>query len=436
MHIARLAVALALITPLAACYQYGELGKLGFELGVADALYEFESGERVLVGTHLCPRLAFANFGIDEGHLVDPSNEHCFSETLAGPAQFDAEHCWMLDSPGEVIWEITATREDGCEPQYSGDRMVLEVVAPSDDLQLGFDDWRVRMPTAPQSVLADDEPQTVIGLSPGRTLDDLREDPGAARRVFAGQLDTPMLRLDDDLGRIYFADADVTFELVGEGATPVEPTEPIEPGEYSTESRYPGERPLVLDPDAVARVRATLPGGVVLESPELIAVAPSDAASLDLLVMLADDGVPVAAYAEVRDGQDRVLHAAPIEWGVVEGAIAVFSGHLGNEARTDEYAILSADCEPPSESEPIERHAVLRARLGALEDTVELTWIEPPVEPDDNDLPFEPNPNCMFGDDPGVDDGGCACSTDAESRNGGPTWLALAALLFVRRRRS
>jgi MYXO-CTERM domain-containing protein len=451
MRISKLAGAVALIVPLSACYQFGELDNLGFILDVADPLFEFASGDRMLAGTHMCPELGFVNFGVDEGHLIDPSNVHCFSETLTGPAQFDAEHCLTLDTPGTVTWELTPTDLADCEPNYTGDRMVMEVVAASNDLRLGFDDWRVRAPFAYSEA---DVPQTVVGLTPGRTLADLREDPNAARRVFAGQLDTPMLRLDDDLGQVYFADPDVVFEVIGEGATAVEPIPPVDPEEFSSESRYPGEQPLVLEPDAVARVRATLPGNLVFESPELIAVPASDAASLELLVMLVDGG-PVYAYAEVRDAQDRVLHGAPIEWGVVDGALGVAPGDLTSEVRTGEYALLDSGCEPPSETEPLERHAILRARVGALEDTVELTWIEEPEQP--NDLfPFEPGESCMFGgddetgdgdtggndeigeagdEDPGVDDGGCACSSEGnQPAPTGPAWLALAALLFVRRR--
>lgn len=427
MRVPSIAGALALIIPLTACYHDAELGNLGITVGLVDLLYEFESGDRVLVGTHLCLHLGFANYGVDEGTLVDPSNEHCFSQTLSGPAQPDTENCWILDTPGTVTWEWTPTNLDDCKPEFQGDRMVVEVTAPSDDFRLGFDDWRIRVPTT-HHIFGDDAPPTLVGLA-ASSIEDLREDPSAARRVIAGQVDAPMLRLDDDLGRVYFAD-DVVFELVGEGATAIEPP-PIgdEPAEIA------GEQPLRLEPNAIARVRATFPNDLVLESPELIAVPVSDAASLDLMVVLYDTGTPFAAYAEVRDAESRVLHAAPIEWSVAEGAIGVTPGDLRIDVRTSEYAILATECDA-AEAEPVERHAVLRARLGDLEDTVELTWIEQPADP--NDLIGE---SCMFGDepddtdDPEVDDPGCACTTDAEPPTTAPAWLALAALLFVRRRR-
>jgi MYXO-CTERM domain-containing protein len=344
-----------------------------------------------------------------------------------------------------VTWKLVPTLGDGCPPDYpefEGDRIRVEVVAPSGQPRLGFDDWRVR---APPRASAIGDSMTVVGLAPGRTLADLREDPSAARRVVADQLDAPMLRLDDDLGRLYFADADATLELVGEGATPVDPAEPVPPENYVTELRLAGERPLVLAAGGHARIQATLPGGLVLESPELIAVSAEEATELDLVVAVTSSGAPAYAYAEVRDGQDRVLHAAPIEWGMAEGALSLIPGDLGSDGRTGEYLTIQGGCEPPSETESIERHAVLRARLGPLEDTVDLVWTEQPRPPSIFSDHFQPDPTCVFGDEFGGDDGsgaddplvedhGCGCSTDRESPTA-PALVSLLALVFIRRRR-
>jgi MYXO-CTERM domain-containing protein len=422
MNAARFAIVLCV--PLVACYHHrGELGNLGFELGIVDTLHEFESGDRVLVGTRLCPALAHAKVG-DEVQPLGSLDQQCFSEVVSGPAQFDTHHCWALDTLGEVIWEVIPTNVEGCDPEYQSDRIVVEVAAPSGAVQLGFDDWRLRFPLTVSRF--EGISYEVVGLESGQTHDDLREDPGSPRRVFEGQLDTPMLRLDDDLGRLYMGD--VAVELVGEGARPVGWPDPETP---AGKIRLPGERPLVLEADAVARVRATLPGGLVLESRELIAVPPSEAASLDLVVML-QAGIPTYAHARVRDAEGRVLHAAPIEWSVAEGALRVLPGDLDNQARSGEFAVVGGGCEPPSESTFIERHAVLRARLGTLEDTVELTWAEPPVQPG---TPFQPDENCEFS--PWwTGDQTSSCSVDADRSPMGVAGLALAALLFVRRRRS
>jgi hypothetical protein len=379
MKAARIAIALSVL--LAACQQDSEFGHLGFELGISDALYEFESGDRILVGTHMCPYVKEWKNDLDE---------KCYSEHVTGPAVFDANFCWTLEAPGQVVWKFDPTFVEGCDPKFLGDRLAVDVTQPSKYLRLGFDDWRLRAPLMIGQLWG--FPHEVVGLTPGQTLDDLREDPGSSRRVIAGQLDLPMLRLDDELGRVYFG-RDVEFEVVGQGVLPVP---------KSLEVEFPGERALVLQPQAVAIVRATFPGDLVLESPPLIAVPATDAASLDLVVMLGAGGIPNYAHARVRDAKGRVLHAAPIDWSVTEGALAVMRGDPDNEARTSEYMVIRGNCEPRSESEWVERHAVLRASFGALEDSVELNWKEPPVQSEGaTEKPFVPDPSCMFG---GADD--------------------------------
>lgn len=243
-----------------------------------------------------------------------------------------------------------------------------------------------------------------------------------------------MLRLDDELGRVWFDDLEL--EIVGDGAMEVEPNpNPNGEGLFGDgvyEFPLPGERPLMLSPSAVARIRATLPSGEILESPELISVPPSAAASLDLMVTSASAEQPIYAYAEVRDAEGRVLHGAPVEWSVGEGALAVKPGDLTTEARTQEYAVLGLACEPPP-SEPTERHAMLIARLGDLEDRVVVTWTARPEGPNPLEQRFEGDANCMFGEDPDVADFGCACSSDERAPVSGG--LLLLSLLAIRRRR-
>jgi MYXO-CTERM domain-containing protein len=410
----------SLLAPLACSSVPGELGELGFRLDLADILSEYRSGDRVLVGTTICPKL-------DDGDEV----LSCMEEMISGPAQFDDDRCWSLDTPGEVTWTLSPNGE--CE--HDGDSIRLQIVEPSASLRLGFDDWRERSPSA--AWLVQDATAEMIGLAPGRTLADLREDPSAPRLVINGQLDAPMLRLDDELGRVWFDELEL--EIVGEGAMEVDPEpNPEGKGLYGDgvhEFPLPGERPLLLSPSAVVRIRATLPSGEILESPELISVPPSTAASLDLMVTSASELQPMYAYAEVRDAQGRVLHGAPVEWSVDEGALAVQPGDLTTEARTQEYAVLGLGCEPPP-SEPTERHATLIARLGELEDRVEVTWTALPEEPDSFNDPFEPDENCMFGDaseDPDVQDFGCACTSD--ERAPASPGLLLLGLLAIRRRR-
>lgn len=429
-----------------ACFVPGDAGELGFDLGLADVLYEFRSGDRMLLGTQLCPHVSMATD--DEGKQVHVMNDEeswllaCMDESLSGGLQFDAERCVLLDTPGELTWTLEATGE--CE--WESDSLRIVVAAASPQLRAGFDDWRLRSGGA---WVPDDYTIELLGLAPGRTLDDLHEDPSAPRLVAAGQLDTPLLRFDDELGRVWTRG--LPLALVGEGATIVEPIEVQNDEGFYTISEYVlgDELPLVLEPGAVVRIRASLPDGSQLDTPELIAAPPSAAASLDLVVALVGEKDPSYAFAEVRDAEGRVLHGAPIEWSVSEGALAVLPGSLDNEARSGDYAIVGLfGCEPPP-AQPTERHAILRARIGALEDSVELAWTAMPDEPGIFDLPFEPDPSCMFGDDSGdsgddgndevgeagIDDGsGCGCTSSRESTPfAGFAWLGLLAL---RRRRT
>jgi MYXO-CTERM domain-containing protein len=323
------------------------------------------------------------------------------------------------------------------ECPWPGDQLRFTVVAPAPDLRLGFDDWRAR---APEHFGAD---AAVVGLAPGRELADYREDPAAPRLVIANALDVPLMRLDDSGGRLYWPSSDVPLELVGEAVTAVEPHDDPEQGFF--EFQQPGELPLRMELDGAARVRATLPDGQVLESPELIGVSSVEAASLDLVVLVdAATGSPNYAFAEVRDAEGRVLHGAVVEWSMQAGALAVTPGNLELEVRTAEYALLGSGCEPRS-SVPLERSAVLRARFGALEDTVELHWTDEALDPDVTPLPFTPDEACLFADDSDTDgetggddagaelDDGCGCSSGRET----PTaWLlALIGLGLLRRRK-
>ncbi|MFO7562681.1 MAG: MYXO-CTERM sorting domain-containing protein [Enhygromyxa sp.] len=429
--------------PLTACYSLGELGKLGFTLQMSEQTFEFESGDRVLLGSRSCPGLhaallegTWSTFLLSEGAALRSA---CYVEDLEGPADFDAEGCLPFDAPGEVTWTLTPTGE--CE--YGEDRLRFTVVPASPELRLGFDEWRARGP----EILGSD--MMLIGLDPGRSADDLREDPAAPRLVVADALDVPTLRFDLPEGRVYWAGDVVELELVGEGLEVVEPVDDEEAGTY--EGLHFSELALRLELGGVARVRATLPTGELLESPELIGVASSSAASLDLVALIkTETGAPAAAFAQVRDAEGRVLHGAKVQWSMQEGALAVYPGHLGSMLRTAEYAELEGSCHPPS-ALPVQRRAVLRARFGELEDTVTLVWTQPSSVPERRKHPFVPSESCLFadggpddsdsdegdetGDDPGVDEGeGCGCTTDAR---GAPGWglLPLLGLGLLGRRR-
>jgi MYXO-CTERM domain-containing protein len=411
----------------------GELGNLGFELSsLSETLYEFESGDQLLAGARVCPSL-YSVRGADGTHRTISTLEDevavwsCFAVQLLG-AEADDEGCLHMPEAGEVLWSFEPT--GACE--WGGDHLRFTVVDAEPTLRLGFDDWRIRYGI--------DKPDAeVVGLAPGRSLAELREDPAAPRLVAAEALDVPLLRLDDAGGRVYWTRSQITLAHSGEGLTPVEPSDDPSDNPHGLDEVVEFyEYPLTLAPDTVARIEATLPDGSVLESPELIAVsAATAAASLDLVALL-DDGAPYYAFAEVRDAEGRVIHGAPVEWSVLRGALPVLPGSLGNFARTAEYVWLEGDCARATKA-PVERRAVLQARLGELEDSYEFVWI-------DDHNGSSPDPWCMYGepydepegesdddDEPSGETGegpggatsvdGCGCTSEAPSA---PTpWLLL-----------
>jgi MYXO-CTERM domain-containing protein len=421
----KLSLALVLLTA-PACSHEGELGHLGFDLGpIVDPLFEFRSGDQLLVGSTICPEILHTiseSDGTTYHGWVDDREAFraCYTETVTGPGTLDAAGCLGFEGPGEVIWDLS---DDGCG---AGDeRMRFWVVEAGADTRLGFDGWRSR---AIHIGASDPELELeLVGLAPGRSVDELLVAPDEVHRVFAGQIDAVTMRLSDAGGRIYWMGPDVELELVGDSIERIEPVE-IE-GDPASEYVSPGELALRMEPGASGRVRATLPGGEVLESPELLAVGLGEVASLDVMQ------IGGYLYADVRDTEGRRLHAAPIDWSVTEGALGFIPGSLSNEGRTHEYAVeVDTHCEPPPESEPQTRTAVVRARLGTLEDSVTIEWVAEP--PDEDAWPWSQPEACMFAETEPEPDEGCACSS-AGGRGSlpAPMFGGLALLALVRRRR-
>ncbi len=449
-----IAVSLRFALPVFACAlatacHRGEKGRLGFELeGLVDRTYDFESGERVLVGTRICPQFVWWSDGQDRGHYVqDPQDRAslraCYEEDIDDEAKI-VQGCLVFEKRADnVEWELEADPECSLGP-VEDDQLRFEVIEASDELTLGFDDWRARaLETNP--LWGDVE---LIGLAPGSEPDELRDPADAPHRAIAGELDVISLRLDDPDGQVFWSVVPGAIGVLGEGIEVVEPN--LDAGDLS----FPGELALRIDDGAVGLVKLDLPGGVERESPALIGVSVDSAASLDLIAARTSEGEPVAARAVVRNEQGEILHAAPIEWDVIEGAIGVDRGHLHTQARTADYALLLTSCEAPPTAQPVVRHAVLRARLGELEDTVRIEWTDAVEVGND----FQPHPSCLFAEeddepddgpdeqdgepddegDVGLDDGppNCACtSTDTHGRSLLLGLLSLLGIGFVRARR-
>lgn len=419
---------------LGGCYQWGESEYLGFYLeDLADPWFEFRSGGQVLLSsTPLCPEIGAERLPSGDLMTFLPGEgkgfRACFEETVTGPASLGGDGCLNFSGPGEVTWELTPNT---CGEQV--ERMRFTLVEPGPDWRLGFDEHRLRFAADPAFGA---ELGPIEGLAPGRSTDELTESPDAPRHIVAGQVEVVPMRFDNAAGRVYWSGADGQWEIIGEGI------ETVDPSEYSTFAEWTqiGLMTLRMSPAAQGRLRVTLPGGEVYESPELIAVAQDAAVSLDLVT--ADDYL----FADVRDAAGNLLHAAPIEWSLVEGALAIEPGESGDgELFTPEYASFwHGYCEPVG-TEPELRRAVVRAKLGELEDTVDVEYL---VEPPEDHGPGEPSETCLYADpsrdpdaeeDPGadedlvIDDRGCACTTDGRTPTA-PMLAFIGLLALVRRR--
>ena len=411
-------LSLVLVPTLAGCSHWGESNYLGFDFPqLGDRLAEFRSGDQLLLGTRLCPTIAERRDTPDEVSYIDFEDRDelraCFDEAITGPATLDADGCLAFTDIGEVSWELTP---NACGDQ--SERMRFTLVEPSADLRLGIDEWRLRLLQDPQFGAE------VIGLAPGRDLAELSQLSTEPRRFFEGQVAAPVMRFDNDNGRVFWMEPDVEFELVGAGIEAVE----AEQDSLGDGSTVMGLR---MDPGSTGRVRATLSSGEVYESPDLIAVSLDDAASLDLIA------VDHYLFADVRDTEGNLLHAAPIEWSVVEGALAIEPGELASDIPllTPEYASYwHGNCEAAPDSGSEVRHVVVRARLGELEDTVE---IEVVVEaPESGFFSLGGDANCLYSEAPDVaEPGGCACTTDDRAPIA-PLLVSVGLLALLRRRPS
>ncbi|WAS96228.1 MYXO-CTERM sorting domain-containing protein [Nannocystis punicea] len=374
------------------------------------------SGLRALQGSRACFEIRSHAEPGDETLQVEDLGG-CYEMAMAGEP-IAPGGCVVLDQLGAV--QVDATYLGDClfegERELASDRFRIEVV-PVDGLRAGLqwhmeewaEQWLERLSTPPADLIpAVDEPLRLVpDVEVGFPIHLL--DP-AGRRV----------AWDLSQGRVLEAkDGGAPRQLV-----PVEDTAEFWPvrvgaGERST---------LTLEV-----------GGAVLPVAEVVATPVEEAASIEIVAGYF--GEPLAARAVVRDGEGRVIVGAPVEWSLVEGELALepFAGFV-----PPEYTMIEDACVPPP-SAPESRRAVLRARLGALSDELELEWTATPPETT-RDEPFKPDPACQRGMGPAEDDGpgagdegpgdrGCSCATGPDAGRDGWAWLGGMVLLLGGRRR-
>lgn len=364
------------------------------------------SGLRALQGSTVC---------FDAG-LPDPADggwdgiEVCYDMAIAGVPFVDGD-CVTLDGPSGV--QVDYTPRGDCpveEAEVLPDSFRVEVV-PVDGLRARLE-WQLEHLAEHLAERLTARPADVI---PGAD-EPLRLVPDVTVGFPVNVIDAAGERVGWDLsqGRVLETKAGGQARTL----TPIEDTEAlwavrVGPGETST---------ITLE---VA--------GAVLPVATVVATPVEQAASLEIVAALA--GAPFGARAVVRDAEGRVIVGAPVEWSLVEGELALTAV---NDFAPPEYRFIEDDCVPPPTAAE-SRRAVLRARLGALSDELELEWTATPPEPTPEG-PFEPDPACQRGTGPAGDDGlgdrGCNCAAGPEDGPAGWAWLAALTWLLGRRRRA
>lgn len=378
------------------------------------------SGSRVLQGSQACLEIdsVLVEDGEDGVWWTTDSFDSCYDITLNGAPVTDGE-CVVLDELGEALYEYTplaSCPSEDVAPLLVPDRYRLQVTAATELGSAGLEWYNER--------------------SAERYL-----HPGPR-----GSFPSDWTPLDEPLQLV--PGVQVPFPVILLDATGEHVAWDLEQGQV-LESRDGGAaRPLASIPDYDGYFPVSVPEGgrstlslslpgVELPVAELVATPADAAASLELVVAYGTQEdtdpwtAPLGARAIVRDAEGRILLGAPVQWTLVEGHLSM--GPLNDEIGIPpEYLGLGDDCEPPPTTAPQPRHATLRAELGELADEVELEWTAPQAEPSDE--PFEPSSACQRGgEDDGLGDRGCGCTTDRGSRGAG--WMAWVVLGLVARRR-
>jgi len=370
---------------------------------VTDALEGFQNDYPVLAGTAICPAVTYEG-DVPEGFDAAQVRDECVDDTVDGPGSFDGQ-CLVLQEAGEVTWYLDPT---DCPVQEAGldlvaDRVVFEVADP-EGLEAELQQWVEQY--------AEEALDPIPAFPQNWT-----NPPGEPFRVVAGQPVSFYARLRDR----------GAGETVAWRSTDGSLSAATLAGDFHKldDIGDPGWIGLQLDEGAAVDLTLAV-GDHEWTAGQLEAVSGDSVTSLEIVAgyLVYDEGkkLPYGARAVLRDAGGNLVYGAPVQWKVVEGALAVYAGSYGDEPPALpglDYAAFADECVPPSERDGT-RSVSLEASYGELSDRVELTWDAPAVE-DDQD--WEPSEMCQGG--------GCSCST---SRSATPpaAGLALAALAILR----
>ncbi|PCC72294.1 MYXO-CTERM domain-containing protein [Nannocystis exedens] len=356
----------------------------------------------VLAGTRICPELRCQ--ACPEEGACDDAAVHA-----SGPVAVDEDGCFVVESPGEVVWTV----DPSCgAPGQQPDRVRMRVVGPDavearvtstldamvvrhamrdNPVVTAFGaDWLALLPRE-FKVVAGEQVAIGVGLfEPGTNLIVARQsEPEAAVTWTTTRGRAPITYPSQQLELVTFAgtESEASFEFAGH--------------------RWPLARVTGVPADAATSLE--LAGAFYF-------MEDADAP------LIGRTSVPFAARAVARDDAGDLVVGLPVTWSAEVGNMAYWP-----EMASPEQLILSDDCVAPEDRDG-PRELVLRARHGDLSASLEFTWAgtrEPApfnfVEPDSS---WEPPDTCLAP-------AGCGC----RSGEPGGAALLLGLLLLGRRRR-
>lgn len=392
-------------------------------------------GGPVLVGERTCPQLACQQQDCSERAPEDGGVAACFAQTVSGAAF--AEGCLTFDTPGDVIWALEPV---ACQPAPDagvplvGDRFVFRALGPEAAVaQQGprIEQLAVEM-MADGGVLADPAPPA-----------DLAAPRDELRIVEGGQAPVSATLTAVEVQDLVAVEGD---SLVVEDIAPTPDSVRVRSGWL-----------IEAEPGATAALRlVTRSASFDVASIEGVPVA--EAASMSLFAFswtsAESPGVtaPAAAHALVLDPRGRRLDGAPVEWTLVQGDLAVSNLYSvfadaddeDDRVRRGPWMTVFDGCRLPS-TRAGTATALLRARLGELQQDLRFTWTLPPDQQGNGGWlsmpPTTPEEDQGFTRDPACPPfPACGC---ASTRTGGrapplsaagPVAALLAVLLWLRRR--
>ncbi len=392
------------------------------------------SGGPVLVGEVTCPRLACLSQDCDARAPEDGGVAACFAHTVTGATL--ASGCLTFDTAGQVVWALEPI---ACQPDVDagvalvGDRFVFQAVSAGDVVT----ERRLPMEELAAAFLADGGVIAVPEV-PG----DLAA-PRDELRIVEGGFATPSAVLVAvESGAVVAVEGD---SLVVEDVAPTPEAVRVSNGWL-----------VDADPGATAMLRLQT-NAASFDVASIQGVPLSAAASMTLYAFYwsspdaPGSTAPAGVHALVRDGAGRPLDGAPVEWTLVQGDVALSDSLLGlaggaapeGNVHRAPWLLVSDACRPPS-ARVGTASALLRARLGDLQQDLWLTWT---LVPDlDRDNPWLGLPSTAAVDDEGftrdpacLPAPACGCAAAQGTRRapltGACVLLVLAALLACAKRR-